>query len=295
MGIVLGLSAALWFGVGSLLIRVGMRSSPKDDGLWMTIAVNVLFLSVIGFFVSKPDWTTTGLAALVAAGFIGVVGGRSSNLRAIRHVGPTRASVFLMGTPLVAAVAGWIVLDESLGPIDALGGVLVVSGLYVLIKARSTAAAVPGTEEPKGTLVGYLYAVGAPTLFGLAFVTRKWGLQRYDSAVLAALIGAASGLLLLTLFDLVGRRVRDRLRNNFTEVNWWFVGAGGAISLALLSQFSAFSRIPAWVVGVLQGTQVLWVLLLGYLFLRQEERIDGAVLISVALVATGVTLIAISL
>jgi len=62
-----------------------------------------------------------------------------------------------------------------------------------------------------------------------------------------------------------------------------------------MSQFSAFSLVPAWVVGVLQGTQVLWVLLLGFLFLRQEERIDRAVVASVVLVAAGVTLIAISL
>jgi drug/metabolite transporter (DMT)-like permease len=296
MGIALGLSAAFWFGVGSMLIRVGMRTSPKDDGLWMTIAVNVLFLGVIGIFVSKPDWSTSGIAALAAAGVVGAVGGRSSNLRAIRHVGPTRASVFLMGTPMVAALAGWIVLDESLGLIDALGGALVISGLYILIRARSTAAAVPGSTQPQhSALIGYVYAAAAPTLFGLAFVIRKWGLQSYDSAVLGAMIGSIAGLTLLTLLDLGGRRLGERLHNNFAEVNWWFVGAGAAISAALLSQFSAFSRIPAWVVGVLQGTQMLWVLLLGYVFLREEERIDAAVVASVGLVAVGVTLIAVSL
>lgn len=296
MGILLGLSAALWFGVGSLLIRVGMRSSPRDDGLWMTIAVNVLLLGVIGLFVSKPDWSTAGVAALAAAGFVGVVGGRSSNLRAIRHLGPTRASVFLMGTPMVAALAGWIVLDESLGLVDALGGALVITGLYVLISARSTAAALPGAETPPARpMIGYVYATAAPTLFGLAFVIRKWGLESFDSPVLGAFIGSVAGLALLTLIDLGGRRLRERMRNNFIEINWWFVGAGVAISLALLSQFSAFSLVPAWVVGVLQGTQVLWVLLLGFLFLRQEERIDIAVVASVALVASGVTLIAISL
>jgi len=296
MGIILGLSAALWFGVGSLLIRIGMRTSPKDDGLWMTIAVNVLFLGLVGLFVSKPDWSTSGVAALAAAGVVGAVGGRSSNLRAIRHLGPTRASVFLMGTPVVAALAGWIVLDESLGLIDALGGALVISGLYVLISARSTAAALPGAgAPPPRTALGYLYATAAPTLFGLAFVIRKWGLESFDSAVLGAFIGSVAGLALLTLIDIGGRRLRERLQNNFTDVNPWFVGAGAAISLALMSQFSAFSLVPAWVVGVLQGTQVLWVLLLGFLFLRQEERIDRAVVASVVLVAAGVTLIAISL
>ena len=296
MGIILGLSAALWFGVASMLLRVGMRSEPRDDGLWMSIAVNVAFLGAVGLFVSKPDWSTAGVAALGAAGIVGAIGGRHSNLRAIRHVGAARASVFLTGTPLAAAIAGWVVLDETLGLVDAIGGVLVVGGLYVLITARSSGVSLShGLDEQKSRLVGTIYALAAPVLFGVAFVIRKWGLRSFDSAVLGALIGAIAALTLLTVLDLGRRRIKKRLKDNFTEVNWWFVGAGVANSLALLSQFSAFSFVAAWVVGVLQGTQALWVLLLSYFFLRSEERIDRAVIISVGLIAIGVTLIAISI
>ena len=81
MGIALGLSAAFFFGVSSMLARVGMRTSPRDDGLYMTIVVNVLVLGTIGVFVPKPDWSTTGVAALVAAGLVGMIAGRHSNLR----------------------------------------------------------------------------------------------------------------------------------------------------------------------------------------------------------------------
>lgn len=268
-----------------------MRTSPRDNGLWMTIFVNVVFLGAIAVFVSKPDWSTSGVAALASAGVVGIVGGRFSNLRAIRYVGPTRASVFITGTPLVAAVAGWIFLDETLGIVDGLGGALVVTGLYILIRSRSTAELLPGSTSAPSPRIGYVYAAAAPALFGLAFVIRKWGLRSFDSAVLGALIGAATALLLFTLIDAGRGGLKTRLVDNFEQLNWWFVGAGVSISLALLSQFTAFEFVAAWVVGLLQGTQVLWVMLLSSVFLRTEERIDLAVVTSVVLVAGGVTLI----
>jgi drug/metabolite transporter (DMT)-like permease len=66
------------------------------------------------------------------------------------------------------------------------------------------------------------------------------------------------------------------------------------MSCALLTQFAAFSHLDAWMVGVLQGTQGMWALLLGWLFIREEERIDGWVAASVILVVAGVTFIGIT-
>lgn len=296
MGIALGLSAAFFFGVSSMLARVGMRTSPRDDGLYMTILVNVLVLGAIGVFVPKPDWSTTGVAALVAAGLVGMIAGRHSNLRAIRYVGATRASVFITATPVVTATVGWVVLDEPLGFVDALGGLLVMASLVVLIRTRSTAAAVAGGEtHQRPHVIGYVFAVAAPVLFGLAFVLRKWGLQSFDSAVLGVLIGAITALTFFTVVDLFQGRLATRVTDNFSSINWWFVGAGTAISFALISQFWAFTLIPAWVVAVLQGTQALWVMGLSYVLLRTEERIDITLIASTALVVAGVILIAVSI
>lgn len=295
MGIALGLATAFWFGLGSLLLRVGMRTSPRDDGLYMTIFVNVLLLGGVGIFVTKPQWHTASIVALAAAGLVGVLGGRFSNLRAIRHVGPTRASAFNTGTPVVTAVVGWFVLDESLDALDAVGGALVILGLLVLSRSRSAAAPLPGAvHSPRSIAVGYAYAAAAPILFGAAFVLRKWGLRDFDSVVLAALIGAVAAFAFLTARDAVTRGLGRRVTENFSQVNWWFVGAGISISLALLSQFWAFTFVAAWVVGALQGTQAIWVLLIGYAFMRSDERLDSTVATSVGLVASGVVLISVA-
>jgi drug/metabolite transporter (DMT)-like permease len=79
---------------------------------------------------------------------------------------------------------------------------------------------------------------------------------------------------------------------NVTAIPWWFVGAGVATSFALLSQFTAFGYLPAWVVGILQATQGIWAILLSVMFLKGDERVDGALIGSVVLVVSGVVLIA---
>jgi drug/metabolite transporter (DMT)-like permease len=262
----------------------------------MTIFVNVVMLGMIGVFVPRPDWSSTGIAALAAAGLVGMIGGRYTNLRAIRYVGATRASVFITATPVVTAAAGWAALDEPLGFVDAFGGFLVMASLAVLIRTRSTAAAVSTHEaHERPHVIGYVFAVAAPVLFGLAFVLRKWGLREFDSAVLGVLIGGTTALVYLVLVDLARGRFAARMSENFSSINWWFVGAGAAISFALISQFWAFTLIPAWVVAVLQSTQALWVMGLSYVLLRSEERIDLTLIGSAAVVAAGVILIAVSI
>lgn len=295
MGIMLGVLAAFSFAVASLAIRLGMRSKEPDDGVFVSIVVNVVLLGVVGWFVTKPDWSTAGVFALAGAGVVGNFGGRFSTMRAVRHVGTTRAAAFTTGTPVVAAIFGWVILDEALGLIEAIGGGLVIGGLLLPIRARSRAAPPRGRDlsSEASTLVGYFHAALGPILFGLAFVIRKWGLQEYDSAVLGALIGSLAALLVVASIEAGTGRLIARVTDNLREASWWLVTAGVATSFALLFQFAAFGFLPAWVVGTLQGTQGLWALVLGYRFLKEEERIDHIVVVSIVIVTAGVAIISV--
>lgn len=295
IGVVLGLAAGGLFATGSVLARVGQRHRPDDDGLLMTILVNVVVLGGLAITVDPPAWSAAGVVALLAGGVLGSLMGRFASLRAVRLVGATRSSAFMTGSPLVAAMAGRMVLGEEVGLLDGAGGLLVIGGLLALVRGRSAPSSLPGATgpplSPSLVRLGYIFAAAAPLFFGLSFVVKKWGLQLYPDGVLGSFIGAAGALVVVVTIDTVSGRAGQRLRENLRRVPWWFVGAGVAMSGALLSQFAAFSYLPAWLVGVLQGTQGLWALLLGWLFLRREERIDRWAVVSVALVVVGVTLI----
>lgn len=288
LGLSLGLAAGACFAAGSVLARVGQRHRHSDDGLLMSVAVNVLVLAVVALGADAPSWNPAGVAALIVGGILGSVLGRTASLRSVRLIGATRSSAFMTASPVAAAVAGWLLLDETVTLLDGGGGALVIGGLLALTLGRSQ----PDSHDQPVGLRGYLIAAAAPLSFGLGFVVKKWGLGHYPSAVHGALIGSAAALGVVIAIDSLRGRLSTRLHENFVQVPWWFVGAGVAMSGALLAQFAAFDHLPAWLVGAMQGTQALWALAFGWLFLRADEHIDRRVALSVALVAGGVALIA---
>ncbi|MDP3984388.1 MAG: DMT family transporter [Acidimicrobiia bacterium] len=288
IGILLGLSSAICFAIGAVFFKFGQRTRQVDNGLFVSIVLNVALLGAIAAITTWPRWNAAGFIAFVIGGVIGTVGGRASNLKAIRQIGPSRANAFLTANPVVAAIAGWFVLRETLGLQEFVGGSMVILGLLLLIRSRSVAATASGHPTP---MAGYLWAIAAPTCFGLAFVVRKWGLARYPGPVIGAFIGVAAALLLVSALEARTGRLSTTVRSNIKTVSWWYVGAGVFTSLALLAQFAAFTYLPAWVVGILQGTQGMWTLILAWIFLRREERIDRALVGTVLLVMVGVTLI----
>ncbi len=291
MGFIFGIGSAFFFALSSVLVRIGHRHRASDDGVLMTVAVNVLVLGLAASFAVRPPWNSAGVTALLVAGVVGSVLGRSFNLRAVRLIGATRASAFITGTPVAAAIVGWIVLAESLSLIEAFGGLLVIGGLLWLVRLRAGAAgALTGEKVPVGF---YVIAALAPMFFGTAFVLRKWGLQRFDSSIIGAFLGAAAALAVLMSVDVLRGAIRQRVAANVHSIPWWFVAAGVTTSIALLSQFSAFGYLPAWVVGILQATQGIWAIGLGMLFLKGDEHVDWHLMGSVVLVVSGVVLIAV--
>jgi drug/metabolite transporter (DMT)-like permease len=287
IGIALGLASALCFSSAAICFKIGQRTQVKDNGLWLSISVNAIVLGAIVAFQTWPAWNLEGVIALAIGGVVGTVGGRSSNLKAVRFIGPSRANAFLTANPVVAAIGGWFILDEKLELQQFIGGALMILGLLWLIMSRSA----PATASDEVPTKGYFWAVAAAVAFGSAFVFRKWGLERFPGSVIGAFIGAAAAFTVVTALDLRSRKLVTTVKANFRPFAWWYLAAGIFTTLALLSQFNAFDYLPAWVVGILQGTQGMFTLLLGWIFLRQEERIDRTLVGSILLVMSGVVLI----
>lgn len=288
VGIVFGLLVAIFFATSSLLIRVGQRQSPDDDGVFMTLFMNVVVMAVVAIFISPPAWDTGAVLALIAGGIVGSLFGRAFNLRAVRLIGPSRSSAFVVGTPVVAAVVGWFVLDEAIEPVEALGGALTIAGLLWLTRAR---AAPDTVQRTRPSLAGYLIAAAAPVFFGTAFVIRKWGLEFFPSALWAALIGSVAAFGGVATVEAFRGNLTERARNNLRTVNKWFLLAGFTTAAAILSQFTAFTFLPAWVVGIFAGTQGIFAMSMSALFLKGDEHFDIGVIGGIVLSSLGVTLI----
>lgn len=287
LGVLFGVLTAVFFALGAMFARLGQRTRPNDDGVFLTVFVNLILLSLVTLFVEPPEWNAQGIMALVIGGIIGTVLGRTLLLRSIRLLGPSRASAFVVGTPVAAAIGGWLLLSESISVIEGIGGLITLLGFWLLARARSTG----NVAQEEVPLWHYAVAVGAPVFFGTAFVFRKHGLNLYPDSYRAAAIGSVSAFAVLVLIDVLRGNLKERLVTTFGDVSWWFVAGGAATALALLSQFSAFVYLPAWVVGIFAGTQGIWSMILSKLFLRHDDIIDATALFSVVLSTVGVVII----
>lgn len=287
MGYLFGMISAFCFGAGAVLYRIGQRDLPHDDGHWLSNAVNAVLFGCLALTVTWPEWDRTGFWVLVAAGIFGTVLGRFSLLRGIRLVGATRGNTFQAATPVTAAVVGWIVLGETISALEAIGGALTIAALVRIVRSRGH------DDGPQAGLLGYLVASGAPLFFGIAFVMRKWGLERFPGSVTGAFIGSTAGIIVLSLLEASQGRLGTRVHDATSVLSRPFLAAGVITTGALLTQFLALERIEAWVVGILIGTSAIWTAGLSRIFLKGDERLTLGLLVNILLVFAGITIIAI--
>jgi drug/metabolite transporter (DMT)-like permease len=314
LGILMALAAGALLGLNAVFIKIGMRRGRIDNGHFMSVLVNVLVLGVLMLFVSLPRWNWVGFGGFILAGLLTTWLGRGSSFTAIRLIGPPRQGAILVSSPLFAAIGGWFFLGENITFVQGLGAVIILIGLWVLLRSRLKSesslrdsgiahtlleAQDAGTAHISGTrgrtadshhdfTRGFFIAVMAAFFFGSGFVARKWGLSYFPSAVAGAFFGACTALSMIILSSAARGNLRRLLEENFRQIPWWFVAGGIALSISLLLQFSSFHYLPAWIVSLLLTTQAVWTLLWTWLFLRDEEQVGRELLLSIAFVLVGV-------
>jgi drug/metabolite transporter (DMT)-like permease len=102
------------------------------------------------FDATRPVLSELTSTTLVAVGLLGSLGTGFAFLlfyMLIERVGATNATMTTYLIPLVAIAAGAVVLGERLGLAAAIGGALIVSGIWLAQRGTRAAPVVP-TEEP---------------------------------------------------------------------------------------------------------------------------------------------------
>jgi drug/metabolite transporter, DME family len=138
LGIALGLCAAASQVVFVTVSRSGYRAVPADAATFVILGASVIGASTIAVLAGQgagltaplhsPDpWPYLLLAGVAGAGVSSVL-----FLTAIRKIGGTRTGILMLLEPVVGVVLAGIVLGEAMGPIQVVGGVLVLVGALVL-------------------------------------------------------------------------------------------------------------------------------------------------------------------
>jgi drug/metabolite transporter (DMT)-like permease len=128
------LASALCGAVCSVLYRPYVRRYPTLQVSWVAMLASVAALAVAagfeGFYAAWPRFTPGGWLAILFIGLSSGVG-YVCWLYALGHASPTRVTVFLALSPIVAALLGALLLGELPSPALLAAMAAVILGLWL--------------------------------------------------------------------------------------------------------------------------------------------------------------------
>jgi drug/metabolite transporter (DMT)-like permease len=139
LGDLFSLSVTLWYSGYFLAVQTARRTAgAMQVTLWASLAgVPLMALAAVVLREDMLPSSALGWAACVGLGFTHVAG-QGGVAWALGRLPASLTAVTILVQPIVAAVLGWMVFGETLGPVQALGGALVL-GAVVLAQASSRA------------------------------------------------------------------------------------------------------------------------------------------------------------
>ena len=221
----------------------------------LRLSLAVVFLAVLLWFtVGRPypvyadsrAWFWLSLSALV-----GYVFGDWCLFNCYLSIGARFGQLFMTIAPPTAAVAGWLLLGESLSWKAALAMLVTLAGIAISILSRGDGRQVRLDLPLKGVLLG----IGAGLGQGFGLVLSKIGMEHYATAIppdapslmesmlpfastmIRAVIGGAGFLLILALQKNLGgfvKAVKDPVSMKYASLITLFGPALG-VSLSLMA------------------------------------------------------------
>lgn len=140
IGDLFGLITALFF--GSYMIGIASLRSQLGTAtimFWSSLVTCLALLPIAwaGGESLMPQ-SFKGLAVLIGLAWVSQAAGQGLIAYALGHLPAAFSSLVILIEPLTAAVLGWVLLAEYLGPLQAAGAAVVLAGIVVARRATQT-------------------------------------------------------------------------------------------------------------------------------------------------------------
>jgi drug/metabolite transporter (DMT)-like permease len=155
IGIALVFAAALAFAIPAVITH---DTSPSMSFLgtqaWLmavgAVVLHVAVLALPGQSFADATWTVSTFAALLYLSAVAGIGGFLLYFRLLEQLGPIEMSFIEYVIPLFAALAGWLVLGQSI-TLATVGGFACILMGFIAAKWRALRAELRRVAEPKTT------------------------------------------------------------------------------------------------------------------------------------------------
>ena len=285
VAVAIALCAAFLYASSSSLVRAGIRNTTTTVALSITLTVNVLVLWALSFSLYDVTFDIWQWRYFIMAGLFAPALGRFFNYRAIAKLGLNISAPIIHTNPLVSVFLAMVFLGERLPFWGLVGGFLVISGGIIVGLAKGN----NGTAFEKRYLV---LPILAAFFYGSSFVFRKLGIDLVASPIIAAAVTATASWILLVLYLVITQHYRDIHLDRRGIILFSLAGLASSIAIPLL--YLAFLMGNVVIVAPLNNTVPLFILLLSYVFFREEELFSSRVISGTAFIVVGVVLLTVS-
>lgn len=287
IGVLLVILAAIFWGTGNTVARVGLQSVKATSATILSLATGLIVALII---VLVFEFEALVSVSLVAIGWFALIGifhfalGRLFLYQSMRYIGAARGTSITHSYPLFALILAVMFLEETSTIPVIIGTVSIVGGVYFLLSESSETRV-----TKKNRILGYCFGLGTALCWGAASILIKYASQFSPPFVILS-FALLSGMLVLSAAT--GKGFEIGLKTNRKAISLLLI-AGVLNGIGLASFYSALAMAPVVVVSPLAATSPLITILCVHLFLQRLERITPQVLIACFLVVTGGVLVAI--
>ncbi|MFC2013760.1 DMT family transporter [Chloroflexota bacterium] len=287
IGVLLAVLAAILWGVGNTIARVGLQSIKATSASILSLSAGLVVVWITALVF---EFDTLVSVSLVAIGWFALTGvlhlalGRFLLYQTMRYIGAARGTSVAHSYPIFALIFAIILLKETPTIPVVIGTVSIVGGIYLLLTESSETSAIK-----KSRMLGYSVGLVAALLWGAVSILIKHVSQFGPSFVVlsfALLFGT------LALSAATGKSFQIGVKANKKAI-YLLLLSGFLNGIGLIGFYSALAKAPVVVVSPLVATSPLFTVLCVHLFLQRLERITIHVLLGCLLVVAGGVLVAI--
>jgi drug/metabolite transporter (DMT)-like permease len=136
----LSMTTAVWYAGYMLCVRWVRTSQPASEVMLWSSAVGAPLLLAAALLLRERIFPVTagGWGACVGLGAVHVVG-QGCIAWALGRLPAATASVVILVQPVLAALLGWIIFAEAMGPLQMLGGAVALAGVVIAQLAAARA------------------------------------------------------------------------------------------------------------------------------------------------------------
>ena len=139
LGVLLGLSAALGFGIAAVFARVGLQDIKATTGTLVSLVVGTIITMALAFvFHTDAILKLAGVAFLwfLLSAIINFPLGRLLNITGVSMAGVSKSAPIVGSSPLFATILAISIGGESINTMIAIGTLSIIGGLAMILSQR---------------------------------------------------------------------------------------------------------------------------------------------------------------